>query len=402
MTDTASEIAYRCPSCYRKATFPAELLGKPITCPNCRIPGMLHHPGTDLPGFPSTRTTRRVAAGEALAAPIEENGPRHESRVHFRCSQCGHATSIPARYAGKVVECPACEAVQLALPSDENGFGQAPVALVDGKIPWQCAACSYQAKLGPAYAGKAIRCPGCQEPQVIPLIAVSAALVKPPVLSSVPVAPVAHAAPEAKPSAASATPLADGSSAGRRSVRFQTPLPQTVSVAQTGSLQARPGTIPAPSAIEAPPDSMAGMTIAVGRTTPGTSDLPTVTITHDSAPPQAPTWMRPALAVAAFLTVVLTVALVLVWRGHDRTTAKLLAAELALDETRGAMAATATELANVRQTSAQELASARQALQGALADVEKARAERDTALKELAAATAPATTAATAPTPAAP
>jgi hypothetical protein len=50
----------------------------------------------------------------------------------------------------------------------DSAPGQVSVADAQGKIRFTCAKCGFHAKLAASYAGKAISCPGCQAPQLIP------------------------------------------------------------------------------------------------------------------------------------------------------------------------------------------------------------------------------------------
>ena len=105
--------------------------------------------------------------------------------VRFICSSCGYRARIPAGFSGKVILCPGCQKMQIASPDDgaatggtvsvskvttasEGSTGQVSVVDAQGKIRFTCAKCGFQAKLASSYAGKAISCPKCQAPQLIP------------------------------------------------------------------------------------------------------------------------------------------------------------------------------------------------------------------------------------------
>jgi competence protein ComGC len=110
--------------------------------------------------------------------------------IRFTCSACGYRARIPSSYSGKVILCPGCQAVQIASPSGGEATGNtvrvsrvqtAPdptagrvsVPDANGKIPFTCTKCGFYAKLAITYAGKAISCPGCKDPQIIPPVAPS-------------------------------------------------------------------------------------------------------------------------------------------------------------------------------------------------------------------------------------
>jgi hypothetical protein len=105
--------------------------------------------------------------------------------VRFICAACGYRARIPAGFSGKVILCPGCQKMQIASPdggaatggtvsharvstAPEGAPGQVSVVDAQGKIRFTCAKCGFHAKLAANYAGKAISCPGCQAPQLIP------------------------------------------------------------------------------------------------------------------------------------------------------------------------------------------------------------------------------------------
>jgi hypothetical protein len=104
--------------------------------------------------------------------------------LRFICSACGYRARIPQTYQGKVILCPKCQAMQIASPDGgeatgdtvrvskvataQTPAGQVSVADAEGKIRFTCTGCGFHAKLAATYAGKAIACPKCQAPQLIP------------------------------------------------------------------------------------------------------------------------------------------------------------------------------------------------------------------------------------------
>jgi len=141
-------------------------------------------------------------------------------KILFVCTACGYRARIPDRYAGKSVLCPGCQAVQMAAPeivtSDHPSTGSTvsvsrlesaggaatstvaapavsaaavtatastptpaaaavttadvpvkPSEVAKDKLVFTCASCGYKARLAAHYAGKSIRCPKCEQPQVV-------------------------------------------------------------------------------------------------------------------------------------------------------------------------------------------------------------------------------------------
>jgi hypothetical protein len=105
--------------------------------------------------------------------------------IRFICPGCGYRARIPGSFSGKVILCPGCQKMQIASPDGgvatgetvsvskvatvpDAAAGQVSVADAQGKIRFTCAKCGFHAKLASSYAGKAIACPGCQAPQLIP------------------------------------------------------------------------------------------------------------------------------------------------------------------------------------------------------------------------------------------
>ena len=105
--------------------------------------------------------------------------------MRFICSGCGYRARIPSNYHGKVILCPKCQQMQIASPDggDATGdtvrvsrletatgptAGQVSVPDAEGKIRFTCTGCAYQARLASSYAGKAIACPKCKVPNLVP------------------------------------------------------------------------------------------------------------------------------------------------------------------------------------------------------------------------------------------
>jgi len=103
--------------------------------------------------------------------------------MRFICGGCGYRARIPTSYTGKVILCPGCQQMQIANADGGESTGDtvrmskvatAPstgrfsVPDADGRLRFACAGCGYSAKLASTYAGKAISCPQCKSPQLIP------------------------------------------------------------------------------------------------------------------------------------------------------------------------------------------------------------------------------------------
>ncbi len=136
--------------------------------------------------------------------------------IRFICNSCGFRARIPGTYKGKVILCPGCQAMKIVAPdgSDPTGStvavrrvetatvpaGTYSTPDASGKIRFTCTTCGYLAKLGANYAGKAIACPSCQSPQLIPPLA-PAAVAAPKAEIELALDLSAPSAPEAEPAA---------------------------------------------------------------------------------------------------------------------------------------------------------------------------------------------------------
>ena len=103
--------------------------------------------------------------------------------MRFICGGCGYRARIPSSYTGKVILCPGCQQTQIASADGGEatgdtvrvsnvatapGTGRFSVPEADGRLRFTCTGCGYSAKLASTYAGKAISCPKCKSPQLIP------------------------------------------------------------------------------------------------------------------------------------------------------------------------------------------------------------------------------------------
>lgn len=103
--------------------------------------------------------------------------------MRFICGGCGYRARIPTSYTGKVILCPGCQQMQIATADGGEatgdtvrigkvatapGTGRFSIPEADGRLRFTCTGCGYSAKLATTYAGKAISCPQCKSPQLIP------------------------------------------------------------------------------------------------------------------------------------------------------------------------------------------------------------------------------------------
>lgn len=103
--------------------------------------------------------------------------------MRFICGGCGYRARIPTSYTGKVILCPGCQQMQIANAdggeatgdtvrvnkvATAQGTGKYSVPDAEGRLRFTCGGCAYTAKLASTYAGKAISCPQCKSPQLIP------------------------------------------------------------------------------------------------------------------------------------------------------------------------------------------------------------------------------------------
>ena len=106
--------------------------------------------------------------------------------MRFICSGCGYRARIPSSYTGKVILCPGCkqmeiasadggdstgDTVRVARVTTAQGSANFSVPDAEGNLRFTCGGCGYGAKLSGTYAGKAISCPQCKAPQLIPPLA---------------------------------------------------------------------------------------------------------------------------------------------------------------------------------------------------------------------------------------
>jgi hypothetical protein len=103
--------------------------------------------------------------------------------MRFICGGCGYRARIPSSYTGKVILCPGCQQMQIASPdggestgdtvrmskvTTAQGTAKFSATDADGRLRFTCTGCGFSAKLASSYAGKAISCPQCKSPQLIP------------------------------------------------------------------------------------------------------------------------------------------------------------------------------------------------------------------------------------------
>ncbi|HYE04635.1 MAG TPA: hypothetical protein VEL07_03860 [Planctomycetota bacterium] len=93
--------------------------------------------------------------------------------ITFTCGSCGFHARLAQHYQGKAIRCPGCEAPQLvgvvatAPATDARArAGSAPVA--PGKVAFDCVSCGHHAEISSDYAGKVVWCPGCNAVRIVP------------------------------------------------------------------------------------------------------------------------------------------------------------------------------------------------------------------------------------------
>src|SRR6516164_6738279 len=89
--------------------------------------------------------------------------------IAVACPSCNKQLNLGAHLAGKAVKCPGCQQV-IKVPG-----GAAPPSPVTAAtpaapstIPVACPSCGKQMNLGAQLAGKSIKCPGCQQVVKVP------------------------------------------------------------------------------------------------------------------------------------------------------------------------------------------------------------------------------------------
>src|SRR5579883_2809052 len=85
---------------------------------------------------------------------------------------CGKAFRVADEYAGRKVKCPSCGGIlavttaPTARPQETAWVAPTPTA-PPGMVRFSCS-CGKQMQAKAEYAGKSVRCPGCQSPVVVP------------------------------------------------------------------------------------------------------------------------------------------------------------------------------------------------------------------------------------------
>jgi ssDNA-binding Zn-finger/Zn-ribbon topoisomerase 1 len=224
-----------CPACGQRARVPKMFAGHSIKCPKCKttqavaeLADQTQQGGTILLRRPQEVTdaiaaeakkkadeAAAPAAGDPAApalvmpapsalmpkniaepapVPAADAAPAHTGpTIPFHCTKCLTESAVPAEYAGKVIKCPKCQAVQIALAGvapmtgmfakPKSAFAAAEpaaaaptlagapakTAVVDdrGRIVFTCGACRFSAYFAQSYGGKPIQCPACGTAQTI-------------------------------------------------------------------------------------------------------------------------------------------------------------------------------------------------------------------------------------------
>ncbi|MBA3939490.1 MAG: hypothetical protein H0X38_18730, partial [Planctomycetes bacterium] len=169
----AETMPFTCSSCGIQFRIPAHLAGRTMSCPGCNTDQLV--PMVALPAAPAA-TPPALPVATPVGAAVDDG------KKLFVCSACGYRARIPGHFMGKAVRCPRCDGAQIATsegtPSPRTGrtvsITRMPTAAANarttvrpGNLLFSCAACGFEAQLARHYLGKAIKCPGCHEPQVV-------------------------------------------------------------------------------------------------------------------------------------------------------------------------------------------------------------------------------------------
>ncbi len=189
-------VLFTCDACGYRARIPRAFDGTAIACPSCGQSQVAKNKDDGRPRTGDTQVITMPKPAPAPAAkPAAAAAPVADGKISFHCGQCGGKARIPAEYSGRVVRCPTCDAVQIAMPGASPTTGRivkgvavtaAKTATLDdnGKIIFTCTACSFSGRLSQNYAGKAISCPSCKAPQVVDSLPANAAKDAPAILST--------------------------------------------------------------------------------------------------------------------------------------------------------------------------------------------------------------------------
>src|SRR2546421_346027 len=88
--------------------------------------------------------------------------------IRFTCDGCGYSARLASSYAGKAIRCPRCEQPQLVLSEPRPSAAVAQRVPGGDAIAFGCGACGHRAVIGGEYAGKVVWCPTCNAVQIVP------------------------------------------------------------------------------------------------------------------------------------------------------------------------------------------------------------------------------------------
>jgi hypothetical protein len=158
------KILFICSSCNYRARIPQQYVGVAVRCPSCNVSQI-----ATAHDQPSTGQTVSISRMET--APATESGTHGGDAIDFVCSACGFATQFSAGFAGKVIRCPGCQAEQMVgtAPEPQAAEPPPPQASAGGseKVRFTCTACGFRARIPAHYAGQTIHCPGCNMVQLV-------------------------------------------------------------------------------------------------------------------------------------------------------------------------------------------------------------------------------------------
>jgi phage FluMu protein Com len=88
--------------------------------------------------------------------------------IAVACPSCNKQLNLGAHLAGKAIKCPGCQQVVKVPGGASPVTAAAPAPATPASIPVRCPSCEKQLNLGAHLAGKAIKCPGCQQVVKVP------------------------------------------------------------------------------------------------------------------------------------------------------------------------------------------------------------------------------------------
>ncbi len=88
--------------------------------------------------------------------------------ARFKCSACGFEKLVPGDHSGRRAKCPKCQAESRIGPVLPAATNEPP-----NLIKFRCPICQQKIAAAPQHAGKQVRCVGCENPVMVPALAVA-------------------------------------------------------------------------------------------------------------------------------------------------------------------------------------------------------------------------------------